>query len=58
MYMQKLFNPTISSKTIWQAHPTVQKAPDYMQKIAREMLLVNGTQQTEFDIVMSIGCHY
>ena len=49
MYLQKVFNPMISSKTIQHAHPTLQKAIDYVQKVEREFLLVKGIQQTEFD---------
>ena len=54
MYMQKLFAPTISTKTIWHANPVLQKAIEYVQKVDRELSLVEGIQQTEFDSVMSI----
>ena len=49
MYLEKLFNPLISSKTIQHAHLTLQKAIYYVQKVEREFLLVKGIQQTEFD---------
>ena len=54
MYMQMLFNPPISTKTIRHTHPTLQTAIDYEQKFEREYLLAEGIQQTEFDIGMSI----
>ena len=54
MYIQKLFNSAVSSKTIWHAHATLQKAIDYVQKIEREFLLVEGIKQIEFDPAMSI----
>ena len=54
MFVQELFNQAISSKTIQQAHLTLQKAKDSVQKIEREFLLVGGIQQTEFDTVMLI----
>ena len=41
-------------KTIWHAHPTLQKAIDYRHKVERELLLVEWIQQMEFDTVMSI----
>ena len=53
MYVQKLFNPAISSKTVRHVHPTLQKTIDYAQKIEREFLRVEGIQQTEFDTVVN-----
>ena len=50
-----MFNLAISSKTIRPAHPTLQKAIDYVQKIEREFLLIKGVQQTEFDMILSIN---
>ena len=35
-------------------HPTLQRAIDYVQKIEREFLQIEGIQQTEFDMEMSI----
>ena len=55
MYVQRFFNPIISSKTIWQSHQTLQKAIDYAQKVEREFSLVEGNQQKEFDSIMSIN---
>ena len=52
MDVQKLFNPAISSKTIWHGHSTLQKAIGYVQKIESKLLLVGGIQQSEFDSVM------
>ena len=54
MYVQKLCNSAISSKTIQYAHLTLKKAIDYVQMIEREFLLVEGIQQMEFDWVMSV----
>ena len=36
------------------AHPTLQKAIDYAQKVEREFLFVEAIQQTEFDIIRPI----
>ena len=44
MFAVKLFNATISSRTIHHAHQTLEKAMDYVQKLEREVLLVEGIQ--------------
>ena len=50
----KLFNSAISSKALRHAQPTLQKATDYVHKIKRPFLLVQGIQQMKFDTVISI----
>ena len=47
MYVHKLFNPAISSKTIQHAHPTLQKVIDCAQKTEREFLPIEEIQQTD-----------
>ena len=54
MYAQKLFNPAISTKTISLVHSALPKVIDYALKIKREILPVEGKQQTKFDAVMLI----
>ena len=54
MYTPKLFNHSVSAKTIRHAHLTLQRPIDYAQKIYREFFLVEGIQQSKFDTVMSI----
>ena len=53
--LQKLFNPDISDKPIWNMYPTLQKAIDYVQKIEGEFFLIEGIQLTEFHTVISIN---
>ena len=48
MYVQKLFNPAISSKAILHIYQALQKDINYAQKIVRDFLLVEDIQQTEF----------
>ena len=57
MHAPKLLNLAISAQTMRHAHPTLQKAIDYAQKIEREFLLVEGIKQNEFDTVMSIDAN-
>ena len=61
VYTQKLFNATISAKTVRHAHQVLQKAIDYAQNIKSKFLLVKGIQQIEFDTVMPTdatdGCY-
>ena len=52
MYAQKLFNPAISSKTIWHAHQALQKVKGYAQKIGR--VLASRRNSTEFDMLIEI----
>ena len=46
IYVQTLFNPMISSTTVCHTHQTSQKAMDYVQKIKREFLPVEGWKES------------
>ena len=53
MYVQKWFNPAVSSKTIWNAHPTLQKAIDYVPRLKENSYLLKELKM-ELDMVMLI----
>ena len=55
MYAQiLLLNPVFSAKTIRHEGMSFQNAMDYAQETDRDILFVEGIQQTDFDAVMSI----
>ena len=44
----------MSVNTIWHVHSALQKAINYALKIEREFLVLEGIQQTNFDMVMLV----
>ena len=60
MYVQKLFKPIITSKTIDTSYVRLQKALEFALKVEQEYLFVKDIHQTDQDTIMSIDtqCQY